>query len=839
MKPSCQTDAASDTRRRDEPSDLDELQIFADEDEPAPSRLPPHADREATGGSNSAAAPLPPWRILIVDDDEGIHQATLLALGLQSFRGRSFQFLSAYSAAEACTLLASTPDIALVLLDVVMETDDAGLRLVHTIRHGLNCHLTRILLRTGQPGMAPQHQVIVDYDIDDYRNKAELTGAKLFAAVVSALRAYDTLRAMADQQAELRATLKKVQHLEQALNEHAIVAVSDGLGRLSAANERFCALAGAPAEHLLAQQHQPLRGHGGALGHEGLSLQQCLAQGRVWHGELIHPQADGSHRWAETTVLPLADDAGRPSQHIIVATEVTEARLARQQILDLNRDLELRVQRRTTELEEAKRAAEAANHAKSIFLANMSHEIRTPLNAVLGYAQLLSRDPRLPPALRSIVAPIEKSGTHLLTLINDILDLSKIEAGGMSLDLVDLDLAALASEMGDMFALRCAQKGIGWRCELELPNPCVLRGDAGKLRQVLLNLLSNAVKFTDCGEVVLRIRARPEAGAAGMQLCFEVSDTGLGIPQAQQDLVFAPFHQADAGAQRGGTGLGLAISSRQVELMGGQLQLQSTEGQGSRFSFRLHLAAGDRSSLPQDSGFGALVSLSEGQVLRVLVVDDIEANRDVLARMLSGLGAEVQQAEHGLQALQMLQESPARFDIVFLDIRMPVLDGIETLKRLRRELPQPQPVVVALTASALMHERQSYMREGFDDFIGKPFLFETVHQLLRQHLGPLFRPGATGADAAAASVEGHPQASPAGHHTAATQRLPSELLQLLQSAAETGWISELERGIEQLLQDCPAEQALGERLLDCLRQYDMARLQRELHALAASDELPA
>jgi CheY-like chemotaxis protein len=339
--------------------------------------------------------------------------------------------------------------------------------------------------------------------------------------------------------------------------------------------------------------------------------------------------------------------------------------------------------------------------------------------------------------------------------------------------------------------------------------------------------------------VVLRIRARAEAGAAGMQLCFEVSDTGLGIPQAQQDLVFAPFHQADAGAQRGGTGLGLAISSRQVELMGGQLQLQSTEGQGSRFSFRLHLAAGDRSSLPQDSGFGALVSLSEGQVLRVLVVDDIEANRDVLARMLSGLGAEVQQAEHGLQALQMLQESPARFDIVFLDIRMPVLDGIETLKRLRRELPQPQPVVVALTASALMHERQSYMREGFDDFIGKPFLFETVHQLLRQHLGPLFRPGATGADAAAASVEGHPQASPAGHHTAATQRLPGELLQLLQSAAETGWISELERGIEQLLQDCPAEQALGERLLDCLRQYDMARLQRELHALAASDELPA
>ena len=810
-----------------------ELQAFADEDLFADE----HEDEEGARGPqlpqasppHISAATLPPWRILIVDDDDGIHEATLLALGLLRFRGRAFQFLSAHSAAEACQLLASTPDIALVLLDVVMETDDAGLRLVRTIREDLNNHLARIVLRTGQPGLAPQHQVIVDYDIDDYKNKAELTGPKLFSTVVCALRAYDNLRAMAEQAAALRASLKTVQNLELALNQHAIVAVTDRSGRLSAVNDKFCRIACATAESLLSSERAPLHERGATLGRAGLSLSDCLAEGRVWQGELSHVQPDGSQRWAETTVVPFVDEFGRHTHSVAVATDITETRLARQQILDLNHDLELRVQRRTTELEEARQVAEAANHAKSIFLANMSHEIRTPLNAVLGYAQLLSRDPRLPPALRSIVAPIEKSGAHLLTLINDILDLSKIEAGGMSLDLAELDLAELAGEMGEMFALRCAQKGIGWRCELQLPTPCVLRGDAGKLRQVLLNLLSNAVKFTDCGSVLLRILAQDTAlnGAPRLRLQFEVADTGLGIPKDQQALVFAPFHQAEAGAQRGGTGLGLAISSRQVELMGGRLLLQSCEGQGSRFSFGLDMTRSDGSSLLHDSGFGALVSLSEGQVLRVLVVDDIEANRDVLTRMLQGLGAQVRQAENGLQALQLLQQT--HFDIIFLDIRMPVMDGIETLKRLRSELPRPQPVVVALTASALAHERQAYMREGFDDFIGKPFLFETVHQLLRRHLGSLFAKTELASNHATRSATPEPAAS------IASAVLAPELLAQLQAAVQTGWISELERGIEVLLTAGPAEQALGERLLAGLRQYDMASIQRELQALPSTE----
>ncbi len=809
----------------------DELLSFTDEDLVDPSLVNP----SETIGQSDLCGPPVPWRILIVDDDEDIHLATRLVLsqgGFLGYQGRSFQFLSALSAAEACTILARTPDIALVLLDVVMETEDAGLQLIRTIRNDLGNPLIRIVLRTGQPGLAPQHQVIVDYDIDDYINKDDLTRAKLFAAVICALRAYDNLRAMAEQQAALRASLNKVKHLEQALNEHAIVAVIDSDGVLTGANDKFCKVVGVSAESLLQSRREPLSEYADTRGHDGQALSQCLADVRAWQGELCHVQTDGSRHYAETTVLPFLAENGTHTHSIIVATDVTEARVARQQILDLNRDLELRVQRRTTELEEAKRAAETANSAKSIFLANMSHEIRTPLNAVLGYAQLLSRDPELPASLRSIVAPIEKSGSHLLTLINDILDLSKIESGSMSLDHCDLDMSALASEMGDLFALRCAQKGIGWRCELALPSPCILRGDAGKLRQVLLNLLSNAVKFTDCGEVLLGIRATPQIEASEdassrdlICLQFEVSDTGLGIPQDQQALVFAPFHQANSGAQRGGTGLGLAISSRQVELMGGQLQLKSHEGQGSRFSFNLAFAPGERGGLLLDSGFGTLVSLDEGQDLAVLVVDDIDVNRDVLARMLNGLGARVRQAQSGRQALQMLHEEC--FDIVFLDIRMPEMDGIETLKRLRRELPGPQPVVVALTASALMHERQAYMQEGFDDFIGKPFLFETVHQLLRQHLGSLFRPASPNPDSLATlpGVEG-----PKSDLDVA---IDSELLNQLQAAAQTGWISELERCIQLLLQGEGRERALGERLVGCLRQYDMVSLQRELDKLGA------
>ena len=358
---------------------------------------------------------------------------------------------------------------------------------------------------------------------------------------------------------------------------------------------------------------------------------------------------------------------------MVVATDVTEAKLAQQEVLELNRNLEQRVIHRTNELEAAKLAAERANDAKSIFLANMSHEIRTPLNAIFGYAQLLSKDARLPSELHSIVTPIEKSGVHLLNLINDILDLSKIEAGRMVLECRQVDLEGLVIDVNDIFALRCAQKGIHWRCISEFSLPCHINVDGEKLRQVLLNLLSNAVKFTDCGEVVLQISEQASEKENHVLLSFEVRDTGLGIPEEQHNLIFAPFHQSDSGSKRGGTGLGLAISMRQVELMGSKLQVISTPGHGSRFHFELEL---ERIQNPHPLAAQPAVSklsLRPGQTLAVLVVDDIEENRDVLARMLISLGADVRTAENGFEALQCLRGFNA--DIVFLDIRMPVMDG--------------------------------------------------------------------------------------------------------------------------------------------------------------------
>ena len=395
-------------------------------------------------------------------------------------------------------------------------------------------------------------------------------------------------------------------------------------------------------------------------------------------------------------------------------------------------DHQLQLQKLQCDLVEARIAAEAANQAKSTFLANMSHEIRTPMNAILGYAQIMAGDPDLSELHSRAVQTIGTSGQHLLDLINDILDLSKIEAGREELSEDNFELSEFISELSALFELRCSQKGLAWRLDSRI-DPTRVSGDAKKLRQVLINLLGNATKFTEAGEVALVLQADGDDGYR-----FEVRDTGPGIPVDRQQQIFQPFQQEESGLKFGGTGLGLAISRRHVELMGGTIGVESTEGKGSRFSIALPLpkVEGDAVAPSKPERIWTQpCRLAADCSARALVVDDTKTNRDVLDQLLSGLGVAVSVAADGKSALRFAESA---IDIAFIDIRMPGMDGLELLHELRKRAGESLPKTVAVSASALEHQKREFLEAGFDAFIGKPFWREEICGCLVELLGVRF-----------------------------------------------------------------------------------------------------
>jgi PAS domain S-box-containing protein len=456
---------------------------------------------------------------------------------------------------------------------------------------------------------------------------------------------------------------------------------------------------------------------------EGMSAQQ---------DDQVFWRADGSPIPVDYRAFPMIRD-GKVIGSVVTFNDITERKQAEQALLEAHRGLERKVKERTRELEAAKKSAEAANLAKSVFLSSMSHELRTPMNAILGFAQLMQRDPTLKRQQLNNLETINRSGQHLLALINDVLEISRIEAGRTERVDSAFDFHDFLLGIEEMMRVRAEAKEISLYVERgNLPR--YVENDENKLRQILINLLGNAVKFTDSGSVTLCVRAGKATGET-VPVDFAVKDTGVGIAAEEMDKIFEPFVQMEVGKQRSeGSGLGLTICRKFVQLLGGEVSVISELGKSSEFSFTLPMKLVEADSLPQVETPAQVTGLEAGQPeYRILVVEDRPDNRQLLIDLLKQVGFQVLEAVNGEEAFALFKDE--RPDLICMDMRMPVMDGYEATRRIKAMPDGKRTPIIALTASAFEEDRKAIMATGCDGFVRKPIkeheLFDSIKQLLR------------------------------------------------------------------------------------------------------------
>ncbi|NEO87161.1 MAG: response regulator [Spirulina sp. SIO3F2] len=475
-------------------------------------------------------------------------------------------------------------------------------------------------------------------------------------------------------------------------------------------------------------------------------------------------------------------------------------------------ELEQRVQERTQELQVAKEKAEVANQAKSTFIASMSHELRSPLNAILGFTQVMTRSQTLSPENQEYVGIINRSGEHLLTLINNVLDLAKIESGKTTLNPTNFDLHRLLDDIHDMFQLKASDKRLNLLLERDDAVPRYVQTDAIKLRQVLINLINNALKFTESGGVSIRI-----AGRAGDRIYFEVEDTGAGIAADEVETLFEAFTQTETGKQfQEGTGLGLPISRQFIQLMGGDIAVSSQLGQGTIFKFEIVAPTVDESSVERPQAERQVIALAPNQPrYRILIVDDKPINRQLLVKLLQPLGFELREAANGQEAVEQWQQWQP--NLIWMDIRMPVMDGFEATRQIKAHETGDKAIVVALTASVLEEERAVVLAAGCDSFLRKPFRDTDIFEVMHKHLGVEY----IYAEEELTSVVDQALNRNQFLTPEAIQALSPELQQELQRAIFSGDRQQMKAAIGQIHEQ---NQNLAEAIAHCVHNFEYDRV---------------
>ena len=504
----------------------------------------------------------------------------------------------------------------------------------------------------------------------------------------------------------------------------------------------------------------------------------------------VEIRQDGKRIAIEINTTPIFDTSGNIAYAIAAFQDISDRKQAEKILGDYQRTLEAQIDERTEQLQQAKQAAEAANKAKSTFLANMSHELRTPLNCILGFAQIIEPSPNLTVENRESMRIIRRSGEHLLALINEVLDLSKIEAGRMTIEPKNFDLYRLLDDLQDMFQLRAQNQEVQLHFQRNADVPQYVRTDDIKLRQVLINILSNAIQFTQIGEIILRVRklesselidllespiacfdttsirdfSRTSSDLATVKLNedvegltvpsfflqFVIEDTGVGIDPEELGNIFKAFVQTASGQKnQKGTGLGLNISRQFVRLLGGEIVVESQLEFGTTFKFEIPVGAVYAADIPAGEINREVTGLEPNQpCYRILIVDDREDNRQLLVTMLSPLGFGLQQATNGREAIEMWENWHPH--LILMDVRMPVMDGYEATKQIKARIKQreqgkgemnishpdsPIPKIIALTASTIEGRRSFALLVGWDDFISKPFRKTDIFDTINKHLG--------------------------------------------------------------------------------------------------------
>lgn len=515
--------------------------------------------------------------------------------------------------------------------------------------------------------------------------------------------------------------------LVEAVKDYAIFML-DPDGKITTWNKGAERLTGYGTREAIGQHFKILHSKVDSPVQDELEIARTRGQ---FDGELLHVRKDGSTFWANAVINPLFNTAGAITGYSKVARDITQIKEAELRMRNLNEELEMRVRERTLELESreaelkaAKLAADIANATKSAFLANMSHEIRTPLGVIIGFSELMLSDGMSVEEKRKNFEIIKRNGRLLSGIINDILDLSKVEAGKLEIEKMDVPLFELVNDTAALLCLEASEKGVRIQVSSDGFVPDLVKTDSMRLRQILFNIIGNAVKFTEKGSVDIIVKLAPEKGAS--QLAFVVRDSGRGISEEQRERLFSPFTQADVTTTRkfGGTGLGLDLSKKLAKALGGDVILSSSElGRGSTFIVYIDHGQ-DVDAVTRDQTWQSQSPASPQRAqplpdiskLRILLVDDSLDNQELVKSLLTIAGADVETASNGREAIAKAQAGP--FDVILMDLQMPEMDGHEATRHLREQ--GYQKPIIALTAHAMKEARKYCLENGFDDHLTKP-----------------------------------------------------------------------------------------------------------------------